>query len=172
MGKRLIINGADFSTNGINEPLVSSLEIEQGGINITDSHSGNDFGRFSADLNDANRQKRIASEVVEVPLGASIKLSGVAGLRLDYCFYSQTFDMFTEYTITSITTGASEPHPYMQGSASNKNASQYFPINTNGDNTVTVVNNTGYKYIAFSFAALNKTDAISADNFDITFKIV
>lgn len=171
MGKRLIISGADFSTNGMAEPVEIELAIEQGGVNLTNDHSGNDFGRkYAANSGDVNFQKRITSEVVEVPLGASIKLSGVSGLRLDYCYYSQDFDIFTEYLLTS-TSGASSPHPYVQGSASNKIATQYFPVNTSGDDTVTIINNTGYKYLAFVFAALNKTNVISADNFDIKYTI-
>lgn len=164
MGKSLIIKGADFSANAV----VSHMALKQGGVNVTNTNINN-FGRDILDTSNPNYLKRMRSGLIRVPVGSSIVLKGVSGLKIDYCFYNQSFNP-DEYGYTTPSQW-SVSHPYVKGSASDKVANNYFPFNRNGAESIALANATEYEYFEFIFAATNEGQTVIS-NFDITFNIV
>lgn len=105
-----------------------------------------------------------------VPAGNTITLYGLASgtypLRFDYVYG----------TVNAVNPpdGSSTPIEGLLGTASNYKSSNYFPLNTSGADSYSVINNYGQDcYFWFGFAGLNKTENITAeiDTYNITYKI-
>lgn len=97
-----------------------------------------------------------------VKSGYSITLSGISGLRMDYIY------------ATNAGPASSSKTPWgAVGAASNFVTTNYFPFNTDGAlDSVTVTNEHGDDYyFFFVFAAPNKSDNISASDYNITYII-
>ena len=182
MGKSLIIPGADFSANAIaTDPNIVSGELFLSNftVNITNDSNSVYFGRMSPAAN----EKRIgmyASEFrpIRVPKGSKITLFGISGLCLDYCRYSQDFDMYA-YRRGSNTNEVYENGKLTSGvkldfaieSFSKKVAANYFTWTNGSQSSVTLVNNNDGEW--FVFLARNTTDSAvgNASNYRVSYLI-
>jgi len=72
-----------------------------------------------------------------------------------------------------LASSSSTPWSEVVGTVSNYDASNYLPLNADGSsNSITVTNDTDNDYYYFfAFAATNKTDSISAANYDLHYSI-
>lgn len=193
MGKNLIIRGGDFSKCGINESSykgVCALKLNDR-FNIIGTGGNTDLFERLIDYDDqsGNIGKRMSiyendnREILYVPKGATLTLTGVAGLLLDYCVYNRQHDPMS-FKINSITSvmqygnavsrsGQSQgpAHPYLVGTFSNKDASKYMTFTDGVQNSVTLsADSTQDRYIIFW---CKKTDAsaINIDNYLITYEV-
>lgn len=124
MGKRIIIQGADFSYNAINGIIYSNIFMEHGGIDLTNS---NTFG----DKNNSSLSNRLNTQTsIYVPDGAKLYIKGVTGLKLDYAYYNNS--------VIS--------HTYMVGSFSNKIEDKYFTLTDGMQDSIIITNNLGQNY--------------------------
>lgn len=169
MGKNLIIKGADFSENGF---IVGykHLAISNRWYYTTATNAG-----YKGIINN----KRLSSTIdantndinngILVKAGQSIVLRGLKGvngqkapLRIDFT-----------YANTSTTLYKSNPStiaPNVIGTASNYDAENYFPINTEGNDTVTIVNTYGADYyFVFSFAGPTKDETLNSADYNIEY---
>lgn len=174
MGTTLIVKDADFSANAI-DAFVKFPNVSNNTFSITSNSGG------CVNLNDSSKSKRIMlSNLVNgsfkgifVPNGKSIVLKGLKGndgnhgaLRFDYCYLSAP-------DIVTSTSAISSRNPYLVGTGSNFVSSNYFPFNTEGNDSATIVNSYGADYY-FAFTTRNEANtAISAADYsNISFEII
>lgn len=160
MGKRLIIKNADFTANAIESreltllPLVKKLALD-----LTGNSSGIVFGW---QIQPGANTRCSASQLIFVPNGAKLILSGTKLFRFDYCWYSQSFNLET-YTAASESAIAAA-HPYVLGSYSSKVSGNFFGVNTSGADSIVIVNNTGADcYYLIAAAMQNTSEEIPED---------
>lgn len=152
MGKALIFKNADFSANAIVKGEYEELLLESGLINIVPSESA-----YGTNAKTSQNNRIRSSQNIYIENGKSITIYGLKGLsgnknaiRLDYCAYSNDERIGSNV----ITTGS-------KGVSSN-----YFPFNTEGEDSCVITNDIGVNaYFGFTFAANNKTDVISAADY-------
>lgn len=160
MGKRLIIKGADFSENGMESRELNSLPlVKQLALDLTGNSSGKVFGW---QIQPGAQTRCSASQLIFVPNGAKLILSGTKLFRFDYCWYSQSYQL-ENYTAAS-ESAIQAAHPYVLGSYSNKVSSNFFGVNTSGADSVVIVNNTGADcYYLIAAAMQNTSEEIPED---------
>ena len=165
MGKMLKFSNVDYSNNKIVNAY-DECHVANAVLSIT-SNSG---GRVN--VNDSNSGKRLCISQSEstnnffgiyVPANKTITLRGVEGLALDYCYLSQQ-------EVQKLNNSSQGRNPYLVGTGSEFDSSNYFFLNPNGaSNTVSVTNEYGNGYY-FAFTA-KKPDgtALSASDYNIEY---
>lgn len=173
MGTTLIIKDADFSANAI-DAFVIFPNVSNTVFSITSTSGG------CVNSADSMKPKRIMlSDLVDdsfkgilVPNGKSIHIKGLKGndgnhdaLRIDYCYLSAP-DIIVK-------SSSSSRNPNLVGTGSNFISSNYFPFNTEGNDSVTIVNSYGADYY-FAFTTRNEANTVisAADYSNISFEII
>ena len=162
MGKNLIITGADFSENCIeNKGYSGRSHIIIYGINIVGANEIAFFGRLTqGSTTRATILRNDDNALIYVPKGATITLTGVAGLKLDYAAYSQQHNpsdfrtvsasKVMQYGVETTVSNNKPLHPFMLGSYSNGDSTAYFSLTDGVQDTVTVeADNSSDRYFAF-----------------------
>lgn len=99
---------------------------------------------------------------IYIPIGKTITLTGISGLRMDYVWANNAGPCSTERGTDWGGIGA----------ASNFVAADYFPLNADGSSdTITITNDKGNYYFFFCFAAPDKTAEVPVANYNITWTI-
>lgn len=129
MGKKIIIPGADFSTNGI-APEEIGLDLTQYGIDLTNSNT------YGENNTGGTQRMRVVNNIL-IPNGSSIKIKGLKGsdgqqtvLRLDYCYYNSE----------------TRSHSTVVGSYSNKVTANFYSLNEALNDDIVITNNYGQDY--------------------------
>jgi hypothetical protein len=108
MGKKLIIKGADFSVNRINDGDVpEQVSLYQGALNAT---SGDLQGSIIANTSVNYPNRVFTKHTIEVPAGSTIGFRQYSGLNIPVagiCVYNRNLS-FNQASSTVDTT----PHPY------------------------------------------------------------
>ena len=143
------------------------LPVTQKALGVTSTGTGrvstNNAKRFStADDTKAN--------AILIPAGKTMYLKGLASgtypLRVDYIYIENNVACPAEGSTTAI--------EGLIGTASNYVSSNYFPLNTDGADTLTILNNYGKDYyFYFGFAGQTLSEGILAefDTYDIKYYI-
>ena len=151
----------------INDSDWLDLPVTQKALGVTSTGTGrvstNNTKRFStADDTKAN--------AILIPAGKTMYLKGLASgtypLRVDYIYIENNVACPAEGSTTAI--------EGLVGTASNYVSSNYFPLNTSGEDTLTITNNYGEDYyFYFGFAGQNLTETIlnEFDTYDIKYYI-
>ena len=148
-------------------PTPATLPLHQYALSVTSTGAG---GVTSSASNRICSGSTSVAEGVLVENGQQITLSGLApsgkpALRVDYA-------RATSAGPNPSTSGMTQPWVETVDTASLYDSSKYFPYNTDGNNTVTLVNTSGQDlYYFFAFAAQDKTTNISASNYTITYTV-
>lgn len=152
MGKKLIIKGADFSEYAVSKTV--ELEIEQNGINMLSNTETYGENSVSTSPNFPKRVRTITN--IQLELGQSVRIRGLKGLNNDglalvvgAIWYSRDERSNTAVVGTLYDTYGT-----------------YFPLNTEGEDSVIFVNNFGNYYFGFTFAGPNLNEGISASDYD------
>lgn len=148
MGKNLIIKGADFSANAIENEQYELFSIENRSLVILQSSVGSLSTTSSS--NYRINMFLAGHRPILIPNGKSIKIKGLRGtdgqkptLTLDYVYYSTNQEV----------TASSSPNANAVGTASNYVSDNYFSINRNELlDEVIITNNYGSDYY-FGFVA-------------------
>lgn len=154
-----------YSIDEIPEP-VGVLPLVNGGVNLTTTDTGCMANNPQTRL--SNGSATVANGIL-VKAGETITLTGLKStgnptLRVDYLYAT-----------------SAGPNPavgsgvwsHAVGTGSNYDPNNYFPLNVDGSsNSVSVTNTYGSDYyFFFVFAAINKTDTLTASNYTITYEI-
>lgn len=153
----MIIKGADFSANAIENEQYELFSIENRSLSVLQSNVGS--LSTTASTNYRINMFLAGHRPILVPSGKSIKIKGLKGtdgqkptLTLDYVYYSTN----QEVTVSS------EANANAVGTASNYVSADYFLINRNElSDEVIITNNYGHDYY-FGFAA--KAELSSSGN--------
>lgn len=158
MGKNLIIKGADFSANAIEQEKYFLFSIENRSLSLLESN----VGSLSTTTSSNYRINMFLTghRPILIPAGSTITIKGLKGvdgqkptLTLDYVYYNNNDEV----------TASSSPNVNAVGTASNYVSSDYFPINKNTLlDTVTITNNYGSDYY-FGFAAKAVLDGVGQE---------
>lgn len=162
MGKKLIIKGADYS-------VWEEMHLENKGMSIVNGQAG-----YIVTTGTPYRIcgfKDDAFTFITIPAGKSMAIRGLKGesgteyaLRFDYVY--GTCDK------SVIKASPSSNLPGVVGTASNYVATDYFPINTDGEESVVITNNYGSDYnFAFLFAGPTKNESLTYTNYTIKYRI-
>lgn len=157
MGKILVIKGANFQANAIDggQGQLYEMQLEQGGIIVITTSSN--FGGNSADTSAQYLLRLRAVNNIELNLGDVVTFYGLKGinglrdaLRIDVVWYSSQ----------------ERSHANAVGVLSNGVAENYFPLNINGDDSVSFTNVYGHYYFGFTFAGPQKTEETLVANYN------
>ena len=147
-------------------PVVTNLPLNNGSVNLTTTTTGTYNANNSTRLTSAS--DTVATGILLQPNETitltGLKSTGYPTLRVDYLYATDDGP--------NPSTGA-ETWSAVVGTGSNYVASDYFFLNADGSsNSVSVTNTYGQAYyFQFAFAAINKTDTLSASNYTITYEI-
>ena len=148
MGKNLIIKGADFSANAIEQEEYSLFSIENRSLSVVESNVGSLSTATSS--NYRINMFLTGHRPILITAGSTITIKGLKGadgqkptLTLDYVYYNNNDEV----------TASSSPNVNAVGTASNYVSSDYFPINKDIlSDTVTITNDYESDYY-FGFVA-------------------
>lgn len=151
-----ISTGEEDGGNEDNEIITYELPLRDVGVGVTSTGTG----RASASTTRLSNASTTEQLGILVPNGHIITLEGLASgtypLRFDYVCGTKNVT-----NPISTSTAAIEG---LIGTASDYNSDNYFPLNLNGANTYSLINNYGQDcYFWFGFAGLNKTEPITAE---------
>lgn len=182
MGKNLIIKGADFAQNCIEAKGYSGRAyLVITGINIV--HNAETFGRFVGSeygmlTNRLSVFRNDNLSLLYVPKGATITLTGVAGLLFDYAVYNQQhnpldFRMISnskvmQYGVETTISNHQPVHPYMVGTHDGTN---YFTLTDGVVDTVTVAADSSVDRYFIFMAKKTDNSVITAGEFIIDFEV-
>lgn len=165
MGKMIIIKGVDYENNMIINTY-QDCHVANAVLSITSNSAGR------VNVNDRNNGKRLCISKSEdannfygiyVPEGKTLTLKGVQGLVLDYCYLSRS-------EVQKVNYNQQGRNPYLVGTASNFDSSNYFPLNPDGEsNTISITNEYGNGYY-FAFTSKKPDgEALSASDYKIEY---
>lgn len=144
--------------------------MEEKGIYLIPDDGGKYTGRKNIESG-ANRVSIYASsdlKCIHIPKGATIVLSGITGLLLDYAAYSQNHSA-SDYAIQW--GSSTEKHPYFITSFSKLNSANYFTMTDGSVDSLSFTNNTDAEW--FIFTAKNKSNTeINVYDYNISYEIV
>lgn len=175
MGKKLIIQGADFSAHPVNVETSGYAIPNNTMISVVDSSAGYwGLGQYQA-----NRLSIVGvnSLPIKLPKDCSITLNGLKGngnqtaLWIDWIMYDCPLIPAYPQTSSAFVSGHS---PNLIETASNFDSTNYFPLNHSNGTSVTVSNTKGKDvWIAFVAKGGSAGSNISATNYNtyLTFTI-
>lgn len=170
MASTLIIPNSNFSANAlavsgqlkgfVSPPWSLSITSNSGGTKPSMANQT----RITLCLSNNNQSYK----PILIPNGKTITIYGLKGdtgeelgLEMDYCYYSTNDD------IPNYVSGQGRA-AHLVGTASNFVTSNYFPINKNGNASVSITNNYGADYY-FAFLARNLSNSTIDKNAYTTF---
>ena len=144
------------------ETITGTLQLFSGAVSVV--YGENYYRPANANTTRMNSSSVTEPTGVYVEYGYAITLTGVSGLRFDYIYAESAGPNSNDKRVNAIK-GV--------GTASNFNASDYFPLNKTGEsNTITITNNLGRGYYYhFAIAGPNKNEQLTPSDYNITYKI-
>lgn len=149
MGKKLLLFGADYSTNGI-----QSCYADNNSLSVTSTDGGRLIYQGPTSLTRANIRADEAGHPIKVPAKSYIILFGLTNtdgdtLEVDYCAFS------SGDVIPMKQTGEQGLNPNLIYTGSNLVAANYFPFNrlNNPRNPSIIITNSSDDNIWIAFAA-------------------